>query len=154
MTIAPNRCKRCRTPAREARYGTLDCGERRGCEGLREHAQAQRLPCIPRITALHANSIEPERAEWTGARGWFDELAKVSKRRATEDTWPWTGTPEAAIQAELGEGAVKLSDSYFAFDIADWDDIQDERDRSLTLPHAEEELLDAQIQRIREVIDD
>ncbi|OBZ73634.1 hypothetical protein A0H81_06408 [Grifola frondosa] len=111
------------------------------------------FPIYAHITALHPDSIESERAEWTGARGWFDELVKVSKRRAMEDAWPWTGTPEAANQAEPEPGTVKLSSSYRGFDLDMWDDVQDERDRSLTLPHAEEELLDVQIRHIHEVID-
>ena len=109
------------------------------------------FPVFARITPLRPDSIEKAREEWSGTRGWFDELIKIGRRQALEDGWPWTGTPEALVKGQDGGSVEELSDSYFGYDIADWE-LQGERDVSLTLSSGETEMLDAQIQRIDEII--
>ena len=51
-------------------------------------------------------------------------------------------------------GGENYSDSYFAWDIADWDHRQVGRDKSLTIPVDQAQLLDGLIPKIPEIIED
>ncbi|KZT03204.1 uncharacterized protein LAESUDRAFT_814845 [Laetiporus sulphureus 93-53] len=104
----------------------------KACESIRETQAAQHVPHIRAYYAFTGHSIETAREEWFGTRGWLDGLVQIGRCRAAGNGWAWTGTPEAAVDAEGGGSTEELSDSYYGFDLADWE-LQGEHDISLTL---------------------
>jgi hypothetical protein len=92
-------------------------------------------------------SLDGTTVDWGSTRGWFDDLVKINKRRSADAGWRWTNTEREAQTEEVEE----LSNSYFELDIEEWDNRQQERDRSLTFGREQSELLDQQIQTIARV---
>lgn len=122
-------------------------------------ADAQALASIPSnytfTVYAHVAPLDPcdpSRAaggtlvDWTGERAWFDEMIKIGRKRVVDDCW-WTGTNDG------NEDEEELLDSYIPYNGVCWDDRQQERDPSLTLPSGAAELLDAHISRIDSILD-
>ena len=109
------------------------------------------FPILARAAPLDPGS---KTVDWTSERGWFDEIVSMSKRRAKEDGWPWTGATEDTEEEDEEE---ELSNSYRGADIADWDNRQQERDKTLTFaglpPSLPKPELDVTIPRIESIID-
>lgn len=82
--------------------------------------------------------------DWSKGRGFIDELLKVTKRRCAEWGWSWSHEDE-------GEG--DLTNSYGGEDFSMWDDVNGERDKSLTLPREFFGDVELDIEQITEVID-
>ncbi|KAF9051827.1 kinase-like domain-containing protein [Panaeolus papilionaceus] len=81
--------------------------------------------------------------EWGGKRGWFDECAKVARRRGWEEGEDWTGFPERTDMKE------ELETSYRELDVSFWTFHQQERDLEQSLPDEE----NIQVPEIDEIVE-
>lgn len=68
--------------------------------------------------------------DWFSDRAWFDESVKATRRNNLYNGCWWTGAPFDEVYQQP-EGHVE--DSYFESDFEEWEERQQERDRSLTL---------------------
>ncbi|CCL99535.1 uncharacterized protein FIBRA_01553 [Fibroporia radiculosa] len=103
-------------------------------------------PLLVHIKALHPD----DPVDWTSSRAWLDEIAYIHKERAADNGYPWPGSTDDDDEEEEEE----YSNSYYAADIADWDNRQQERDRTLTLAGLEGNLaeMEVDIPVIKEVV--
>ena len=92
---------------------------------MRKHRSAQgTFPLFAEIRPLQQSS----NVVWNGSRGWYDDILKVVDwRDKDDDDWwdPKDPGPE---------------NSYYGWDLDQWDDIQHEKGTSLTLHAGKEEL--------------
>ncbi|KAF9237981.1 kinase-like domain-containing protein [Melanogaster broomeanus] len=82
-------------------------------------------PLLVRIESLR---LPGQGLDWTGTSGWFDEIKSIYTHRAADDGWRWAGFVSAA-----SAGREVLSNSYSGWDLANWDNRQEERDETLSL---------------------
>jgi casein kinase I family protein HRR25 len=82
------------------------------------------------VGELAPRNIDPNKkgcVDWRGDRGWFDQCAKIARRRGLEDSYhDWTG-------AENPDSNATSNDSYCGSDFSLWQNRQRERDHALTL---------------------
>lgn len=96
---------------------------------VRHHARMKRggVRLYAELSDFTASS---EELEWMGCRAWFDECVAAARRRDLDNGWWWTG---ADFPPNEARSDLDLSDSYRGSDYEDWEDRQQERDKSLTL---------------------
>ncbi|KAF8840171.1 hypothetical protein BDN67DRAFT_968868 [Paxillus ammoniavirescens] len=105
----------------------------------------------PVLVSIEPLTLSIDGLDWTGTRGWFNEIKFIHTTRAKDKGCP--GTCPASADSDSED---YLSGSYIPMDGVEWDDRQEERFETLTLrtlpsslPLGGEEL----IPRITEIIE-
>ncbi|KIK97934.1 hypothetical protein PAXRUDRAFT_824434 [Paxillus rubicundulus Ve08.2h10] len=106
----------------------LDTPDRQALENLAEHDDEG--PLLVRIEPLQLPNEAESGVDWTGTRGWFDDITSIYSARAIDNGWPWVHAVSASVDPELDDRA-EFSDSYRG--MGEWDNRQQERDETLTL---------------------
>ncbi|KAF8837545.1 kinase-like protein [Paxillus ammoniavirescens] len=105
----------------------LNPPDRQALEHLAEHDDEG--PLLIGIGPLQLPN-EEGCVDWTGTRGWFDEITSIYSARAIDNGWPWVHPASASADPDSDDRA-EFSDSYRG--MGEWDNRQQERDETLTL---------------------
>ncbi|KIK96562.1 hypothetical protein PAXRUDRAFT_10721 [Paxillus rubicundulus Ve08.2h10] len=82
----------------------------------------------PVVVSIEPLTLSTDGLDWTGTRGWFDEIKFIHTTRAKDKGYPW-----AYSASDDSDSEGYLSDSYIPMDGIEWDDRQEERSETLTL---------------------
>jgi hypothetical protein len=82
----------------------------------------------PVLVSIEPLTLSIDGLDWTGTRGWFDEIKFIHTTRAKDKGYPWAYPASADSDSEG-----YLSDSYIPMDGVEWDGRQEERSETLTL---------------------